>query len=194
MKKKKKVTKTKKVSRARKAKAPRRAKPARRARPTTVVKSLNTHAPVKKVRGALAKYQKLLLNLRDHVIDQISGLAGENLKRNPRDSAGDLSGYSFHMADTGTDNFDREFALSLVSSEQEALYEVEEALKRLESGAFGKCESCSKIIAKARLGAVPFARMCVQCQSQVEKTTKRSQGPQPTFAELAEEGDEEEEE
>jgi RNA polymerase-binding transcription factor DksA len=189
MKKTKKVTKPKTATRARKAKARRAAKP------PTVAKSLNTNAPVKKLRGEQAKYQKLLLNLRDHVIDQISGLAGENLKRNPRDSAGDLSGYSFHMADTGTDNFDREFALSLVSSEQEALYEVEEALKRLELGAYGKCEACAKTIAKARLEAVPFARMCVQCQSQAEKTVKRAQGPQPTFAELAaEEGDEEEEE
>lgn len=189
MKKKKKVTKTKKISRVRKTQA------VGRGQATTVVKSLNTHAPVKKVRGDLAKYQKLLLNLRDHVIDQISGLAGENLKRNPRDSAGDLSGYSFHMADTGTDNFDREFALSLVSSEQEALYEVEEALKRLETGSYGKCEGCEKPIARARLEAVPFARMCVQCQSQAEKTFKRAQGPQPTFAELAaEEGEEEEEE
>jgi DnaK suppressor protein len=191
MKKTKKVTKRKQATRTSKAKAPRRAK----AKPPTVAKSLSTKAAVKPLRGVLAKYQKLLLNLRDHVIDQISGLAGENLKRNPRESAGDLSGYSFHMADTGTDNFDREFALSLVSSEQEALYEVEEALKRLELGTYGKCESCAKIIAKARLGAVPFARMCVQCQSQMEKTTKRSQGLQPTFAELAaEDGAEEDEE
>jgi len=189
MKKKKKVTRPKKVNRAPKAKAPRRAAAA------TVKKSLSTRPPVKKVRGELAKYRKLLLDLRDHVIDQISGLAGENLKRNPRDAAGDLSGYSFHMADSGTDNFDREFALSLVSSEQEALYEIEEALKRLELGTYGKCETCEKPIAKARLEAVPFARMCVQCQSQAEKTFKRTQGPQPTFAELAaEEGDEEEEE
>ena len=167
---------------------------AKTTKPMTVVNSLNTHAQVKKVHGELAKFQKLLLNLRDHVIDQISGLAGENLKRNPRDTAGDLSGYSFHMADTGTDNFDREFALSLVSSEQEALYEIEEAIKRIETGSYGKCEACEKPVSKARLEAVPFARMCVQCQSQMEKTTKRVQGAQPTFAELAEEGEEEEEE
>jgi RNA polymerase-binding transcription factor DksA len=186
--------KTKKANKPKHATRARKARAARRAKPITVVKSLNTHAAVKKVRGEMAKYQKLLLNLRDHVIDQISGLAGENLKRNPRDSAGDLSGYSFHMADTGTDNFDREFALSLVSSEQEALYEVEEALKRLELGTYGKCETCEKPIAKARLEAVPFARMCVQCQSAAEKTTKRNLGPQPTFADMNEESEEEEEE
>lgn len=179
-----------------KSKAPARAKAARhhKKKAPTVVKSLNTTSQVKKVHGALAKFQKLLLNLRDHVIDQISGLASENLKRSPRESSGDLSGYGFHVADTGTDNFDREFALSLVSNEQEALYEIEEALKRIETGSYGKCETCERAIAKLRLGAVPFARMCVQCQSEFERTNKRTQGQQPTFSDLAEDGDEEEEE
>ena len=178
-----------------KPKAPTRTKShAKTKRPPTVVKSLDTTSHVKKLRGEPAKFQKLLLNLRDHVIDQISGLASENLKRNPRESSGDLSGYGFHMADTGTDNFDREFALSLVSNEQEALYEIEEALKRLELGTYGKCETCDRAIAKPRLSAVPFARMCVQCQSEFERTNKRTQGQQPTFSDLAEDGDEEEEE
>ena len=59
------------------------------------------------------------------------------------------------MADAGTDNFDREFALSLVSSEQDGLYEVEAALKRLEAGSFGLCDMCEKPIARPRLEAVP---------------------------------------
>ncbi|MCX7826618.1 MAG: TraR/DksA C4-type zinc finger protein [Verrucomicrobiae bacterium] len=181
-----------------KPKAARGAQPARRRSrkaPPTVMKSLDTTGGVKKARGELGKYQKLLLDLRDHVIDQINGLAGENLHRNPRESAGDLSGYSFHMADVGSDNFDREFALSLVSSEQEALYEIEEALKRIELGTYGKCDTCEKPIAKERLAAVPFARMCVRCQSEFEKTNKRIAPPQSSFAEIvAEETEEEEEE
>ena len=171
------------------------AKPAQRAaQAPTVIKSLDTTGGVKKARGVLAKYQRLLLNLRDHVIDQISGLAGENLRRNPRDTSGDLSGYSFHMADAGTDNFDREFALSLVSSEQEALYEVEGALKRIDLGTFGTCETCEKPIAKERLMAVPFARMCVRCQSEMERNHKRVAAQPATFTELTEDGDEDEEE
>ena len=195
MKKKKQLHK-KKTARS-KPKAARRAKAApRRSRkaPPTVVKSLDTTGGVKKARGEMAKFQKLLLNLRDHVIDQISGLAGENLHRNPRESTGDLSGYSFHMADVGSDNFDREFALSLVSSEQEALYEIEEALKRIELGNYGRCESCDKSVARERLSAVPFARMCVRCQSEFEKTNKRVTAPQSSFAEIAAEENEEEEE
>jgi RNA polymerase-binding transcription factor DksA len=168
--------------------------PAKKKAAPTVIKALDTTGGVKKVRGEMAKYQKLLLNLRDHVIDQISGLAGENLRHNPRETAGDLSGYSFHMADTGTDNFDREFALSLVSSEQEALYEIEGALKRIETGTYGQCESCEKTIARERLMAVPFARMCVRCQSEAERNHKRVAVQTATFAEMTEEAGEEEEE
>jgi len=64
------------------------------------------------------KYRKLLLELRDHLIDGVNFLASDNLKRSNREASGELSGYSLHMADAGTDNFDREFALSLVSNEQ----------------------------------------------------------------------------
>jgi len=142
------------------------------------------------------KYKALLLNLRDHLIDGVSFLAGENLKRTGKDAAGELSGYSMHMADAGTDNFDREFALSLVSNEQEALYEIEEALKRLESSMYGLCAICEKPIRKERLEAVPFARCCVQCQSDVEKN-KHGVTPQGgLFTENADdegEGDEGEE-
>jgi RNA polymerase-binding transcription factor DksA len=192
---KKKLTKKAKPAKAAKKAAKKLSRPpAKKKNPPTVIKALDTTGGVKKARGEMAKYQKLLLNLRDHVIDQISGLAGENLRHNPRETAGDLSGYSFHMADTGTDNFDREFALSLVSSEQEALYEIEGALKRIDLGTYGKCESCEKPVARERLMAVPFARMCVRCQSEAERNRKRVAVQTATFAEMTEEAGEEEEE
>jgi RNA polymerase-binding transcription factor DksA len=133
------------------------------------------------------KFKKLLLDLRDHLIDGVSFLASDNLKRSNRDASGELSGYSLHMADAGTDNFDREFALSLVSNEQEALYEIEEALKRLEHSTYGICGNCEKPIVKARLEAVPFARLCVHCQSTVEKDPRRPVAQGPMFTESAEE-------
>ena len=133
-----------------------------------------------------AKFKKLLVELRDHLIDGVNFLAKENLKTtSARDASGELSGYSTHMADAGTDNFDREFALSLVSNEQEALYEIEEALKRLEAGTFGICEICEKPVRKERLEAVPFARMCVQCQSGVEKDRRRPMQATAVFSENA---------
>ena len=133
------------------------------------------------------KFRKLLLDLRDHLIDGVNFLASDNLKRSHRDASGELSGYSLHMADAGTDNFDREFALSLVSNEQEALYEIEEALKRLDQNTYGICGNCEKPIMKARLEAVPFARLCVNCQSTVEKDPRRPVAQGPMFTESAEE-------
>ena len=140
-----------------------------------------------------ARYKRLLVELRDHLIDGVSFLANENLKRSSRDASGELSGYSLHMADAGTDTFDREFALSLVSNEQEALYEIEESLKRLEENTYGICEMCDKLIRKERLEAVPFARFCIQCQSSVEKDRRHPQQTTAVFSETAdEEGDGEE--
>jgi RNA polymerase-binding transcription factor DksA len=133
------------------------------------------------------KFKKLLLDLRDHLIDGVNFLANENLKRSSRDASGELSGYSLHMADAGTDNFDREFALSLVSNEQEALYEIEEALKRLEQGVYGLCGNCEKPIRKERLEAVPFARLCVQCQAGIEKNSRRPIQPIGLFNESGDE-------
>jgi RNA polymerase-binding transcription factor DksA len=129
------------------------------------------------------KYKALLLDLRDHIIDGVNFLASDNLKRTQRDSSGELSNYSLHMADAGTDNFDRDFALSLVSNEQEALYEIEEALKRLEHSTYGVCGNCEKNIMKARLEAVPFARLCVNCQSEIEKDHRRPAPQGPMFTE-----------
>lgn len=149
-----------------------------------------------KLTGDRLRYQKMLLELRDHLLDRINFLGGDNLNRSQRESSGDLSGYGFHMADAGTDNFDREFALSLMSSEQDGLYEVEEALKRLEAGTYGICELCEKPIRKERLEAVPFTRLCLHCQASTERNKKGMAPATSSFAEKAEDesGEEEEEE
>jgi RNA polymerase-binding transcription factor DksA len=75
-----------------------------------------------------------------------------------------------HQADAGSDAYDRDFALSLLSQEQDALYEIEEALKRVDAGTYGVCEMSGEKIAQARLEALPFARYTVECQAQIEKT------------------------
>lgn len=120
------------------------------------------------------RFYKLLVQLRDHVKSGLALHADETLKRSSRDDAGDLSGYGQHMADAGTDAFDRDFALSLVSSEQEALFEIEEAIKRIKKGTYGNCELTGKPINKDRLLAVPFARYSVESQAEMEKTRRRS--------------------
>jgi RNA polymerase-binding transcription factor DksA len=203
----------KKNKKAKQSKKPSVKRPVKAAKKKPVAKKPAAKAPAKKEAPAAkpapvaaepkhlrlpkeeaAKYKKLLLELRDHLIDGVNFLANENLKRSSREASGELSGYSLHMADAGTDNFDREFALSLVSNEQEAIYEIEEALKRLEQGVYGLCGMCEKPIRRERLKAVPFARLCVGCQSNVEKTGHRPAQPTALFNETAdEEGGESEE-
>lgn len=114
-----------------------------------------------KIKAEWARYYDNLLELREQLLKQMSGLAKE--------SAQELAGYSLHMADSGTDNFDRDFALSLLSSDQDAIYEIEEALKRIEKNTYGVCELTGKPIPKARLEAIPWTRFTVQAQAQLEK-------------------------
>jgi len=118
-------------------------------------------------------FRQTLLNLRDRIVDGISFLAGDNLNKSQRDASGDLSNHAVHMADQGTDNFDREFALSLVSNEQEVLYEIDEALNRIDSGTYGICELTGRPIEIERLKVLPYARYCREAQEQLERNRKR---------------------
>ncbi len=129
------------------------------------------------------RYYKLLVELREHVKSGLDIHTEDTLKRSSRDDSGDLSGYGQHMADAGTDNFDRDFALSLVSNEQEALYEIEEAIKRIKNGTYGICELTGKPISKDRLLAVPFARFSVESQAEIEKTKRRTASRGGVFGE-----------
>jgi RNA polymerase-binding transcription factor DksA len=114
-----------------------------------------------KIRPEWSKYYNTLLELRERLINQMNGLAKE--------SAEEMASYSLHMADSGTDNFDRDFALSLLSSDQDAIYEIEEALKRIEKNTYGVCELTGKTIPKARLDAIPWTRFTVEAQAQLER-------------------------
>jgi len=144
-----------------------RPKPHGTAAPASTASILG-HATVKmkkngevKVRAEWAKFYERLLELRDQLMRQMNGLAKE--------SAQEMAGYSLHMADSGTDNFDRDFALILLSSDQDAIYEIEEALKRIEKNTYGICELTGKPIPRTRLEAIPWTRFTVQAQAQLEK-------------------------
>jgi RNA polymerase-binding protein DksA len=138
-----------------------------KAKPATAASILGTGASRSdangkpKVKPQWAKYYNHLLELRERLVHQMSGLAKE--------SAEEMSNYSLHMADSGTDNFDRDFALSLLSSDQDAIYEIEEALKRIEKGTYGICELTGKPIPVTRLEAIPWTRFTVEAQSQLER-------------------------
>ena len=143
------------------------------------------------VRGQKEK----LLNLRDAMVDSMAGVAKDNLRS--RAEGSEASAFGMHQADAGSDAYDRDFALSLLSQEQDALYEIDQALKRIELGTYGICEMSGKPILHARLEAIPFARFTVECQSQLEKQNKASRVRQSVtslFGLTEEEGGEAEEE
>ncbi len=117
----------------------------------------------------LKDFETRLLTERRKILKEMGHLENTVLKVNPRDSAGDLSGYSFHMADAGTDAMEREKAFLFASAEGRTLLEINEALRRVYRGEYGVCESCANPIARARLEAMPHARLCVPCKEKEER-------------------------
>ena len=143
----------------------------------------------------LKKQQLRLLALKDTLLDSMTGVARDNL-RTGHDSH-EVSAHGLHQADAGSDAYDRDFALSLLSQEQDALFEIDEALKRLAKGTYGVCEMSGKNIPKARLEARPFARFTVECQGEIEKKNRYSRVRQPIgrlFETIEEEGGEDSDE
>lgn len=122
----------------------------------------------------LGKFKTLLEELRQKIAGNLEHIEGDTLNKSQRDASGDLSGYSFHMADMATDNFDREFNLGLASTEQNILNMIDNALRRIKDGTYGTCETCTKPIPQKRLLAMPYAAMCIECQENEEKNSRPS--------------------
>ncbi|MCW1886489.1 TraR/DksA family transcriptional regulator [Luteolibacter flavescens] len=119
-----------------------------------------------KISGFVLTQRQRLLDLRDELVDAMSGMTGE-IRNAPEGS--EASGSGMHQGDAGSDAYDRDFALSVLAKEQDALYEIEQALRRIDRGVYGVCEMSGKSIPQARLEAIPFARLTVECQAQWEK-------------------------
>ena len=117
----------------------------------------------------LAEFKKIILKRKDEILDEIKHISEDTLKKSQKEASGDISGYTYHMADVATDNYDREFSLGLASNGRRIFYELDDALKKIEDSTFGICEDCKSLIAKNRLKAVPYARLCVKCQEKREK-------------------------
>ena len=114
------------------------------------------------------KYYKLLLKGRDSLTGQVRRIEA-SLNKSRKDSAGDLSGYSHHIADAGTDTSSEEVETNIVSSQTDTLREIDDALARLDEGRYGLCELCNELIDPKRLTAIPHARLCIKCQAQSER-------------------------
>lgn len=141
-------------------------------------------APKPKVKSqfdakSLGQIKSMLIKMRDRLTGQISTLSDDSLKYKDDGSSEDR-----------TDDFDREFALNLVSSEHDAIFEIDGALRRIEDGVYGLCDACGCAIEKARVNALPFARMCMKCQSESEKGRSRFRPFGETLAQGVEQGPE----
>lgn len=123
----------------------------------------------------LKKQQQKLLDLRDNLVDQMNGVARDTL----RGAGDDGSAFGMHQADAGSDSYDRDFALNLLSQEQDALQEIDEALKRIDSGTYGICEVSGDQIPQMRLEAMPFARLTVACQEKMDQEEAMGMHRQP---------------
>ncbi|HEY7728772.1 MAG TPA: TraR/DksA C4-type zinc finger protein [Candidatus Eisenbacteria bacterium] len=123
----------------------------------------------------LKHFEDRLLAERKKLMGQL-GYLEKTMNQTQRDSSGDLSAYSFHMADMGTDAMEREKAFLFASAEGRLLYSINQALRRLYRNEYGICESCGKEIGKARLEAVPHATLCVACQEKQERAANTARG------------------
>ena len=129
--------------------------------------------PVRKSKAMpkkqLAYFEKRLLEERKRVLKEL-GHHGETFGATQQDADGDLSSYSFHMADQGTDAMEREKAFLFASQEGRFLWHIDEALRRLYRSpeTFGKCHNCGEDIAFERLDALPHARYCISCKQREE--------------------------
>ncbi|MBK1881339.1 TraR/DksA C4-type zinc finger protein [Luteolibacter pohnpeiensis] len=121
-----------------------------------------THSP-----AFVQKQRQRLLDLRDELLDAMSGMTRDTIRNAPEGS--EASGSGMHQGDAGSDAYDRDFALSVLAKEQDALYEIEQALRRTQNGTYGICEISGHKIPQTRLEVIPFARLTVEEQARWEK-------------------------
>ncbi len=129
-----------------------------------------------KLTPFLEKQRERLLILKDTLLDSMNGVARDSLRSQ---TGGDASAFGMHQADAGSDAYDRDFALSLLSQEQDSLYEIDQALKRLENGTTASARCPANKFPKARLEALPFTRYTVECQAELEKRNRYQRYRQP---------------
>jgi len=120
----------------------------------------------------LKQFRQLLITERVKCVGEIKSITQEASK-SPREASGDLSAYTVHLADMSADTYERELSMNIASTESQVLYQIDDALKRIDDGSYGVCQQCSKPITMTRLKAVPYASLCIQCQRAKEQKDKR---------------------
>jgi RNA polymerase-binding protein DksA len=119
-------------------------------------------------RKDLESMKTKLLSERERIVGDLESLE-ETTASTPKDSSGDLSSYSSHMADQGSDSMEREKAFLFASVKRRRLDEIDLALARIDAGTFGVCEACGNPIPAKRLERMPGASLCVACKEKEEK-------------------------
>ncbi len=117
----------------------------------------------------LEKFRQQLLDLGKRIQGDVAGLADEALRRADGEASGNLSDTPLHLADLGTDTYVQEVSLSLLETERGQLAEITRALERVAAGTFGVCEECGREIAKERLQALPYTRLCIECANRADR-------------------------
>ena len=135
-------------------------------KPAASKKQYYSKADLKKIREGLVKKKA-------RILEELMSLRGHSVNKSIKDASGDLSSYTFHMADMATDLYDREFSLEMAEGERERLFDLDDAIKRIDEGTYGKCDMCDKHISKQRLKVMPQAQYCIKCQEEVEKSEGR---------------------
>lgn len=114
-------------------------------------------------------FRKILLEKRQELIKGLGQLKDSEVSSTLKDASGENSAYSFHMADVGTDNMEREKAFFFATREGKYLTHIDQALERIENGTYGICSDCDNPIPLERLKAVPTATRCVPCKEKAGK-------------------------
>ena len=120
-------------------------------------------------KADMKPYKKPLLAMRARLRGDVSAMADAALRKTRSEASGDLSSMPIHMADLGSDNFEQEFTLSLMQTEEGTLEAIESALERIEDGVYCTCEECGGLITKSRLNAIPYTSLCIKCAEELER-------------------------
>jgi len=141
----------------------------------------------KRIPPKWKKYHTLLLELLEEYESGVSNRASDVLKRSAKEDSGDLSSYGQHMADVGTESFERDMALSMLSKDKHLISEIEAAIERIEDGTYGICEITGKAIPESRLLSVPYTRYTIEGQRKKEENDLRKlkMGSRQTIGEIS---------
>ncbi|HEV3138538.1 MAG TPA: TraR/DksA family transcriptional regulator [Pirellulales bacterium] len=120
-------------------------------------------------KAELKAFKEQLLSLRARLRGDVTAMADAALRKTRTEANGDLSSMPIHMADIGSDNYEQEFTLSLMQTDEMTLESIESAIEKIEDGLFGLCEECSGPISKARLNAIPHTPLCIKCAQKLER-------------------------